>query len=408
MVEKPPILFITYYYPPDQASGAIRPGRLVKYLERLGHSVQVLSATNELKPVIQGNVHRLRAAEASKPGFDPIYRFDREILRRSLFVQDAGATWVPRAVSYAKRWMRVNPKPVVISSAPPITIHLAGLWLKKRFGVRWLADCRDPIVGNPFRLDPRHRFFDPIFERAIFSAADVVIANTDTVLESWKRRYPKWQTKCHVLWNGFDPEEVVVPLPLPDTGCRVIAHIGALYGERNPIPFLESLRRLRQAEPSARNVRTLFVGSADGRIRRGMEPFVQEGLAEVRAEMPRPEAQRLMGSAHYLLLLDVTGQQAGLQVPAKLFEYVRIGRPIIACTTADSAVDRILRRSGVPYLGLYPQRSSEENDRRLLEFLKSEWPPAELSKWFVETFEGSRQAAFLSSLIDSLWERSRA
>ena len=49
------------------------------------------------------------------------------------------------------------------------------------------------------------------------------------------------------------------------------------------------------------------------------------------ALLPAEETQRLQGEVDSLLLLDTRGQHPS-RVPAKLFEYVQVGRPILACT----------------------------------------------------------------------------
>ena len=66
------------------------------------------------------------------------------------------------------------------------------------------------------------------------------------------------------------------------------------------------------------------------------------------ALVPRAEAIRETAQADYLLLLDLTGLKQNIQVPAKIFDYLRIGRPILAFTTKASPSEWILELSGVP------------------------------------------------------------
>jgi hypothetical protein len=91
-----------------------------------------------------------------------------------------------------------------------------------------------------------------------------------------------------------------------------------------------------------------------------------------------------------------------VQVPGKLFEYLRMGRPILAYVVRDSPVERILQRAGVPFVCIYPEHSPEETERRLLAYVRTlNGPPTGHSQWFEETFEASRQAATLGALIGS-------
>ena len=46
------ILLISYYFPPYNCVGAVRPAKLAKFLERQGHEVKVISARNQ--PFLKG------------------------------------------------------------------------------------------------------------------------------------------------------------------------------------------------------------------------------------------------------------------------------------------------------------------------------------------------------------------
>jgi hypothetical protein len=116
-------------------------------------------------------------------------------------------------------------------------------------------------------------------------------------------------------------------------------------------------------------------------------------------QISREESRRITAESDYLLLLDVMEEGAGLQVPAKLFEYVLIGRPILALTIRGSSVERILSRSGIPYACLYPDLSEEDADALVLKFLSYPSDPATPSTWFMENFDARVQASLLSGLI---------
>jgi glycosyltransferase involved in cell wall biosynthesis len=397
-----PVLLISYYYPPDTQSGAARPHRFAKYLRRLGHPVTILAAGPETDPVTDGDVHRLRGGGIRYPRQDTAAFIER-CFRQTLFVHDPGGTWAWRVADYAARWIRnAAEQPVVISTAPPATCHAAGYLLKKRHGVRWIADFRDPMTGNPFRPGRMASFFDRPLERRFFEAADVIIANTDAVEKMWVQRRPDLKHKFHVIWNGFDPEEPLASQPLPPRPQRVLAHIGVIYGDRDPNLLLRSFARLVQSgRVNPASVRLELTGSIDFNLldAEATQALKERGSFESRESVPRAEAQRLMATADYLLLLDVISDKAGLQVPAKIFEYVRIGRPVIACTTSGSPVDRILAQSGLSYTALYPDLPPEQTDERLLRALESNSDPRPPSAWFCENFDARGQAETLSRMI---------
>jgi glycosyltransferase involved in cell wall biosynthesis len=396
--QKPPLLILAYVYPPDNYAGAARPYRFAKYLERLGHSVIVVASGAQPALTIEGNVYRVPGEQEGRRR-----SFEEKVLRTIWLPQDEGIRWVPRVVSLAARWK--DKQPVLLSTSPPLTTHLAALWLKLRYGWKWIADFRDPLVGNPFRKERRVMYLDRILERLFFRYADALIANTDPVAELWRARYPQRRRKVHVLWNGFDPEDEIGPRPLPTRPYRVLAHVGSMYGDRHPNLVLSSVARLVQQGRLAREaVRIQLTGPVSLQAQpdpRWAESLREWGCLEINAKLvPRADAGRLISEADQLLLLDVLNAKAGLQVPGKLFEYVRIGRPILASTTEDSPVERILKASGVPYTCIYENLSETEIDRRVLAFLNLPVQPVSPSPWFYETFSAGEQARKLSALVE--------
>jgi hypothetical protein len=113
-----------------------------------------------------------------------------------------------------------------------------------------------------------------------------------------------------------------------------------------------------------------------------------------------------IATSDFLLLLDINNlDNAGYAVPAKLFDYTRMGRPILATASRNSPVERILMRSGLHYGCLYPEDSEPEIARKLIAFLSLPSDPQPPSAWFLETFDGARQGAIVASLFDTQFRR---
>jgi glycosyltransferase involved in cell wall biosynthesis len=405
MLQLPPVLILAYYYPPDIASGAARPYRHTKYLAKLGHDVRVISSRTASSPLDGApDIDRI-LAEGDGDERTGISGFIERCFRKAIFHHDPGVVWVPRVVAHALSLYRKREQPVILSSAPPITTHLAGLILKLWHGWRWIADCRDPLTGNPFRRSSATVKTDPYFERLMFRYADAVIANTDTVAALWAERYPRWKHKIHVVWNGFDPENAPAALPIVGGSPRTLAHVGVIYGDRDPLPILAEISSLMNAKLlSPRQLRVCLYGPIEPTSEHALSALhsiAQQGWLEMRNEIiPKQEAAKLTAGVDYLLLLDVLGDAAGLQVPAKLFEYICIGRPILASTAPGSPVAAILSKSDIPHLCY--SSSGDEMTRRMVEFFSLPPEPAKPSEWFQTTFNARDQAKFISNLTVSI------
>jgi len=394
-----PVLFLAYWYPPENESGAHRPARLAKYLERLGYAPGVVAAASATEPTPRDPIVRTPA--------DPDGGRLTALLRRLIPYNDR-IEWVSGATTAASAALVRHGARVVISTSPPVATHLVALRLRRRHRFAWIADFRDPIVGNPFRQRWHGRIYDRLVEGQIVKHADAILVNTDAALEGFARRYPRHRQKFHLLWNGFDPEEALTARPLPARPHRMLAHFGSIYGPRQPGMLVGAMSRLVAAGKLAPEaLRLRLVGTVDHSA-----PWLKSAeFAGLRAggaldlqetPVPRADAQREMAESDYLLLIDLTGDANGVQVPAKLFEYVRIGRPILALTTRNSPVERILARSGIPHVCMYVGDDAATLDARLLELLALPPTVSEPSRWFHEEFDARAQGDRLAGLLETL------
>lgn len=403
-----PVLMLSYYYVPGTYSGAIRSHRFVRHLEKLGFDITVFCAGSDRRTVVDGNVYRMYGELYDKPRQE--LRSLLEARLSVLVTAEWGTGWTLRAIHEAGPLVRAR-RPVVFSTFPPLATHWVGWWLKKRYGVRWVADFRDPFVGDPSRVARRSRYLDPPTERAIFREADAVIANTEPAAGIWRRRYPEFRHKMHVIWNGFDPAEPISPAPLPQRPYKVLLHTGAIYSTRHPGPLLSSLDRLiGRGDLNPATLQVQFVGPfereslPDASV---LDRLVAAGCVRVQSTVPRTEAHRFMASSDLLLLIDLLGDGPAVHVAAKLFEYVRIGRPILAIAKRGSTVEQVLEWSGIPYVMLYGDDSEAEADRKLLSFLSLPAEPTPFSRRFEEMFSAVPQALNLADLLDPAGAASR-
>ena len=172
--------------------------------------------------------------------------------QRVLLPYDDRLAWLPYACAAAAE---VTPGTVLVSTHPPVVTHLAALALKRRTGWPWIADFRDPLQGNPSRTALRACLIDRATKWLVVRQADAVIANTDASAAMLARRHPAWAGKISTIWNGFDPEDRMEPLPRADRARRVISHAGLLHGahpaavRRVPEPLDRGWRHAARRRP---------------------------------------------------------------------------------------------------------------------------------------------------------------
>jgi glycosyltransferase involved in cell wall biosynthesis len=401
------LLLLTYAFPPDNTVGAVKPGRLFEYLPEFGWQPEIIAAKSD-DGSVEGQplfVHRVPSGEEGL-AVRSTSRLAQAFMRFCVPYEDRLA-WVPYAAAAGARLVRAGGIDAVYSTSPSLSSQIAGLALRARFGLPWIADFRDPISDNPFRTRQWWYPYDPILERLLFRYADRVGANTDTVATAWRARYPQWAHKICILWNSFDPRENIQPVAAPARCQRVLVHTGNLYGGRHPAALFAAMERL--AADSSR-IRLKLVGAISAQIFSRLGPLFgrlrEKGVLEYDNRLvSRREALQEAAQADYLLLLDVNEKNASFQVPSKLFDYVRIGRPILAYTPTDSPVERILARSGISYVAIAPCESPDAGERKLEQFFRLPSDRQRPSPWFEETFNARTQAQTVAELLDGLLMR---
>jgi len=290
---------------------------------------------------------------------------------------DRQVGWFPGAAAAALGLLERETVSAIYSSSPPASGHLAALAASRLSGVPWVADFRDPWVTNDFVPLRRTGFLDPIdrcLEGRVVSDADRLVLNTEELRSDFRERYPDLAWKFVTIPNGFDPEEEI-PRPNGPSGTRpfTITHAGTLYGHRDPTPILEALSALvARGDLRPSEIRLRFLGSVAG-PERWSPAFAAGPLSEsVRFEpkVARADALRALASSDLLLLIQ-TGTE--LQVPRKLFEYLAVGKPILALVSGG-ATENLLRKDGLAEI-VHPDRR-EEIERAILRAVRGAAPPS--------------------------------
>jgi hypothetical protein len=400
------VLIFAYHFPPENAIGGARPFRFAKYLSRLGYTCRVFTAA-EQDGRSDPNTEYVPDPFVASTRQSFSWQLERAI-RKVFLPGDVGMYWSYRAARAARAYIRAHPgaRVTIFSTFPPLGSHLAGWQLARGNRMVWIADCRDPLTGESadgHRAASQRRLYRRL-ERLVARRADAVIANTDAALNGWKERFPSSSNKLHLIWNGFDPEERLTALPASSHDCKTLSHVGTLYHGRSATPILESVARLIAANRlAAGSVRVRLVGPAEAGCLPGPE-FIQGAKSQgwldlVTEQIPSQQAQQVAQSSSHLLLLQWRSTD---QVPGKSFEYLQIGRPILAFIQPNSPTQRLLDQSGVPHRCVYPGASPEEIDNTVAEFLEVPSTPVGASPWFDEQFNAEHQTQMLDEIIRSL------
>ena len=351
---------VAYYFPPLGGIGSLRAMKLATYLPESGWDVTVLAPRRgtyyrdptltfpEEKVVRTGSIELSRAGktvlaprtsdtEAARVG--SLRRLVRDAARKWLYRPDPQIGWYPFAVRAGRRALREGRFDAVFSSSFPITAHLVGRRLHRDSGLPWVAEFRDPWTDVIADGEPR-KAREVARERSIVVEATRVV----TVSEAWAALFRgKGARDVGVVTNGYDAADLARGHP-PDG--IVVTYLGSFYSDRQDLSAVwPALRRIWDTSPS-RRFRLRFVGDLDRGLRREIAAHGLEEALEVTGFLPYREA--LARTADSSILLGAGARDArpilkGL-IPAKLFEYLGTGLPILYVGDPGSDAALLLAR----------------------------------------------------------------
>ncbi|WP_416916210.1 MAG: glycosyltransferase [Roseicyclus sp.] len=364
------VLLISPYFPPYNAIGAVRTGKLAKFLTARGHEVRVIAAiTPELSETL-----RLEVPEESVtrcPNYSPDALFLRYVRRRvsgqlmasvpakaptsgfkkfllytynSFFcIPDRFFGWLPFARRASRRLISEFKPDIVYASAQPYSALLVGKYAARRAGVPLVAEFRDLWTDNHYLELPRWRaHFDHWLEASVCRNAAALITISEPLAETLAKRHGR---PTEVVYNGFDPEDVVKGTYAPKKTFEII-YTGIIYpGRRDPSPLFRVLRKLGD---DAAHVRVRFYGRRLETVRDIAEREGVAHLVSIEGEVSYHEALSRQAEADVLLLLlwD-TPEERGV-LTGKIFEYLASKRPILLIGGGKGIAAQLLqdRRAG--------------------------------------------------------------
>ena len=392
------ILIVSWYMPPSNTMGAMRLGKLAKYLLSRGHDVRVLSARDVPRPQTlplefpenrivrtrwsdvnaipaaaarlkqrlirnrragegEARENRAGAKESAVPGSGAEPQSPRGALHRlsNLYaglinLPDANIGWLPYALFAGRRLMRGWTPDLIFASGPPFTTLIVGHLLARLHGVPWVAEFRDRWVDDPYYpLPPWRRRLEDWMESWLVSSA----AALTTVSEPWAADYSaKYGKPVAVVYNGYEPDDYVdaCPAARPMDGDQLrIVYTGRIYpGRRDPTPLFAAMRRVGSG------VRAEFYGAQVSRVMPLAEAQGVADMVRVHPHIPYEQSVKVQRQADILLFMQWSDPREQGNVPGKLFEYLAARRPILALGLEDGVPANIIRERGAGYLANGP------------------------------------------------------
>ena len=370
-VEMRRVLIVAYHYPPVAgSSGVQRTLKFSTYLRDHGWEPLILTVRpRAYERVTDGQMAEVPAGMRVERAFALDSARHMSIFGHypaRLAMPDRWCSWWPDAVRRGLKMIR-HERPVALMSTFPIaSAHMIAKTLQRMSGLPWLADFRDHMTDPEYPPDPAIWRFNRRLEADTVQACARAVFTTRGALQMYAERYPALPaSRWAIIENGFDEENFreaerdAAAAPRPAGGPLRLVHSGILYPwERDPRQFFAAVARLKAAGVlSAQSVRIVLRATAsDGVYRPLLAQAEIDDIVELAPSIGYRQALQEMLEADGLLLFQAA--IANQQIPAKLYEYMRAGRPILAVTDPAGDTAAAMRASNT---GLICDLADAEN-----------------------------------------------
>jgi glycosyltransferase involved in cell wall biosynthesis len=351
-------LIVAYHFPPyGGGSGILRTLKFCRFLPEFGWQPVVLTTNT-------------RAYERTDPtllaqipdGVAVIRTFGLDTQRHLSFrgrymrwmaLPDRWASWSFAAVAAGLYRILNNQVDVIVTTYPIATAVWIGFALHKLTGKPWVIDFRDSMTEDEYPRDPLTRRTYRWLEKKAVQQAALLTFTARSTITMYRKRYP-WLAaeKCVLIPNGYDEEDFEwlssrEPVPIGRGRPVRLLHLGLIYpSERDPRPFFRALSSLKkQGRLSASELQIdLRASGSETYYARVLQELDIHDLVHLLPAVPYPQALREAAASDALLLLQAAN--CDHQIPAKVYEYLRLSKPLLALTSRSGDTATLLCETG--------------------------------------------------------------
>ena len=360
------VLMVAYHFPPVQvSSGLQRTLAFSRYLPEHNWQPIILSAN----PRAYGNTSDDQLGDI--PGKTEVVRAFALDASRHLSIggryldmmalPDRWSSWWIGGVWSGLKIIKKYRPAVIWSTYPIATAHLIALTLHKITGLPWIADFRDSMTEETYPREGIRRKVFLWIERQTVKNCSKAVFTTSGAVSMYRNRYPQLpEDKWLLLPNGYNEE---IFSEIEDTHTEeggdsvkserqkrpmVLVHSGVIYpDERDPEPFFRAIADLKKKGVIDHQRLQIILRSTghDHLFQPILDQLDIEDIVKLEPGVAYREALTEMLNADGLIIFQAAN--CNHQVPAKIYEYFRAGRPVLALTDLEGDTAKTLIEAGL-------------------------------------------------------------
>lgn len=384
-IKRKKVLFIAYVYPPISGSGVQRTLKFTKYLRNYDWEPVVVTVGDTKAPFFDETLF------SDIPEGMEIIRINRPDIIDNLYVNelfneyskivpvnilnkyisiinkyklmnlnwllfpDIHIPWANEVIKKIHNHCNFDEIDLIYSTSGPYSDHIVGYYLKKKLNKPWVADFRDEWTNNPMIKSNKKNIVYIILhemEKKIVEFADKIITTTDGAAGNYRKIFNLRDDKVITITNGYDEEDFKDITEVNGKDIKnekfTIMHNGILYGNRSPIPFINVIKNLIEKNKIPKSKIAVYFAytNKDEEYKAYVKELGLEECIHFIGYLSHKESLKKASMADLLLLIIGEEEKWKTVHAGKVFEYLRLCKPIIGLSPKGSVTEELLTKTG--------------------------------------------------------------
>lgn len=377
MKKKKKVLFCAYIFPPLGESGVQRSLKFVKYLRKSEYEPIVLTVGKNNERIVEDTSmleeigddikviridHNATLPEVmSKEEQQEIFNLVMGVMQskdwmieyqyHAKLIPDNRIVWVNQCLKIIENIIDLEDIDIVYTTGNPFSTYLLGYYIKKKYGTKWVIDYRDPYMGNDFYLETYYKTDDAIklqqqLENKWVNLCDHIVGAANFG-EDFIEKYNINPSKFTEITNGYDEDDFKdIKIEKVKNAKFTLCYNGMLYGNRNPIYLLRIINHLiEEKKIDGSKIQWIWNGNIKEPWKRLLYREDRHNVIHYNGYLSHKESIISAINSDLLILFGLEGKGTKIGYNGKVFEYLRMKKPILSFSTKGGILDSVFQKT---------------------------------------------------------------
>lgn len=353
------LLFLSWFFPPNNAIAAVRTGNIAQELIKHGWDITIVTMDplQAVRPyngasLTSAKLHYLYLDDSHDPCQQNILRlkgiwgksyYFTAICRKLMEKRGLHEEGIYRAIMKACQNLKNGDFDLILASGSPFCQFKAAAKLSKQLGCPFVMDYRDPWSQNPISHN-RHRHIKKL-EKELLKKASLALSVSPSQAELISQLGGKHQ----IVSNGFNNSLTNFSKVKKKEHTKTIVYTGNLYlPTRDITPILKALTLLEKR--NSNKVIFKYYGNNYKYVEQKAAEYNLSQVVTAHQPVSKDESLDIQNNADLVLVVTTIGQNSDLYqdsiVTGKIFEPIALQTPLLLIAPESNDAVKIVKETG--------------------------------------------------------------